>query len=178
MRYSGKYTHGEVENARARCTFGDEGTESALLGPAYRKEHKDKRRKENREKGAKASVPWRAMFGKGQGRGKPPTNADNIIADSFVFTIINQDPTKTRATLNGKDLGYHKQMMDASDSKTILGFARLFYISLYHKEPGSRWLADLRDDLRRNEGSALFSGYGWELRYTDHEGEEHFYFKN
>ena len=178
MRYAGKYTYREVENARARCTFGDEGTMSAILGPAYRKEHKDERRNENREKGAKASLPWRAMFGESQGRGMAGTNVDNIIADSFVFTIINQDPTKTRATLNGKDLGYRKQIMDASDSKTILGFARLFYISLHDKEPNSRWLADLRKNLRKKEGSTLFSGYGWELRYTDHEGEEHFYFKN
>ena len=25
MRYSGKYTYAKVENARARCTFGNEG---------------------------------------------------------------------------------------------------------------------------------------------------------
>ena len=105
------------------------------------------------------------MYGESQGQCKPGTNVDTVVADSFTFELINQDPTKPRMKLDGKVLSYSKQMLDASDPTTILGFARIFYISLYNKEPTSTWLRDLRTNLRNNKGSALFEGYGWKITY-------------
>ena len=80
--------------------------------------------------------------------------------------LINQDPTKPRMKLDGKVLSYNKQMLDASDPTTILGFARIFYISLYNKEPTPTWLRSLRLSLRANLRSALFEGYGWKITYN------------
>ena len=80
MRYMQKYTYLDVENRRARCTFGDEGTYSAILGPAYRKQDKDERREENRRKGGLATTPWKAMA----------DNKSTPLADTFTFRIVNQ----------------------------------------------------------------------------------------
>ena len=104
--------------------------------------------------------------GEGQGKGKPSTNADTVVADSFTLELINQDPTKPRMKLDGKVLSYNKQMLDASDPTTILGFARIFYISLHNKEPTSTWLGNLRAHLRTKPGSALSEGYGWKITYN------------
>lgn len=166
MRYSQQYTHLEVENARARCTFGKEGALSSILGPLYRKQDKVESRTESRKQGDNATKPWKEMFGESQGAGKPGTNVDTVVAESFTLTIINQDPNKPRMTLEGKDLSYNKQMLDASDPTTILGFARIFYMSLYNEEPTTEWLRNLRANLRLKKLSALFAGYGWMMSYN------------
>ena len=68
-------------------------------------------------------------------------------------------------TLQGADLCYNVQMLDATDATTIIGFARVFYKSLHGAKQPESWLASMRAGLRTNAGSRLFSGYGWEMKY-------------
>lgn len=172
MRFAQKYTMLEVENARARCTFGKEGTLSAALGPNYKKQDKKELRAGSREQGRAAREPWAMMFGESTGKKRPGTNVKNVIAKTFILRIFNQDPTIVRMELKGEGLSYNRHMLDSTDPKTIMGFARVFYISLHGKAPTGVWLNNLRVHLRDNAGSALFGGYGWEMEFGGRKWEK------
>mmetsp|Transcript_10951 Transcript_10951/g.35092 ORF Transcript_10951/g.35092 Transcript_10951/m.35092 type:complete len:422 (-) Transcript_10951:57-1322(-) len=172
MRYAQKYTMLEVENARARCTFGKEGTLSAALGPNYKKQDKQDSRAGSREQGRAAREPWKMMYGKPSGQGRPGTNVENVIAKTFILRIFNQDPTMVRMELKGEGLSYNRHMLHATDPKTIMGFARVFYMSLHGEAPTGTWLNNLRKNLRNNANSALFEGYGWEMEFGGQKWEK------
>ena len=172
MRFAKKYTMLEVENARARCTFGKEGTISAALGPHYKKQDKQDSRAGSREQGRAAREPWEMMYGKPTGKGRTGTNVENVIAKTFVLRIFNQDPTIVRMELKGEGLSYNRHMLHSTDPKTIMGFARVFYMSLNGEAPTVEWLNNLRKHLRTNANSALFGGYGWEMEFGGQKWEK------